>query len=77
MKQYVPNKPHPVGLKNFLAARPDGLVLDFVIYQGAKSFHQLPQELKLVLVVWLLHTWRSHFRLVREYTAIDISLQWH
>jgi len=49
LRQYVPNKPNPVGLKNFVLASPEGLVLDFVIYQGETTFKPTPPHLKLGL----------------------------
>lgn len=38
MRQYVKNKPRPVGLKNFVVAKSSGLIVDFEIYQGANTF---------------------------------------
>ncbi|GFU06178.1 piggyBac transposable element-derived protein 3 [Nephila pilipes] len=37
MRQYLPSKPKPVGLKNFVLAAPDGLVLEFLIYLEADT----------------------------------------
>jgi hypothetical protein len=38
LKQHVKNKPNPVGIKNFDLTTPNGLVLDFFTYHGAKTW---------------------------------------
>lgn len=36
-RQYVRPKPNPCGLKNFVRALPDGLPLDYFLYEGKGS----------------------------------------
>ena len=52
LRQYVPSKPNPVGLKTFVAASQDGLVLDYVVYQGSGSFTSAPPDLKLGMAAY-------------------------
>lgn len=46
MRQHVKGKPNPCGLKNYVACAPDGLPLDFFLYEG-KGDTILPPDFDL------------------------------
>ena len=37
LKQYMPNKPNPIGLKNWVLASENGLMIDFELSQGKQK----------------------------------------
>ncbi|XP_071329190.1 piggyBac transposable element-derived protein 1 [Trachinotus anak] len=43
-RQYLPMKPNPVGIKNFVCATADGTVLDFELYESTNSLIEKVEE---------------------------------
>lgn len=47
LKQFVPNKPRPVGLKNFVVTTSEGIMVDFQLYQGEQTNLPMKKEMGL------------------------------
>ena len=43
-RQYLPLKPNPFGMKIFVLANPNGVILDFHAYTGERTFRHLAQQ---------------------------------
>lgn len=74
LRQYVKNKPNPVGLKNFVLASPSGLVHDFLSIKGLKLGPMVHQTKILELAVQLSKDLLQIFLLVTLFTVIAILL---
>lgn len=44
-KQYIKSKPHKLGIKVFVRSGISGIIYDFIIYAGEKTFRQIPFSL--------------------------------
>ncbi|KAG0418695.1 hypothetical protein HPB47_004652 [Ixodes persulcatus] len=77
MKQYVPNKPNPVGFTNVVLTGKDGVIYHFGIYKGRETFPHMGPGVAGSSILALVQTvptystvnfdrWFSSFSLVDE-----------